>query len=317
MQPKLFYGMRKILLLLIISLSLTVGINGQTLVGLQGYYTLTKLSTDSAELNRLQTLESGYGGGVAIKHFELGPIGFQGELNFEKSAFGFKNDTIANIFYRQDLTYVSADILMQLDIGKHAFHIVGALGPYVNVLIDAPDPETTPETVMSNGFSKLYMSDFNRVTFGLLGEAGFAIATKVGVFQLTGRAKIGMSKLMHFEGIALFNTTIPKSFGIGLHYFVPFGEEKYATKKLKTDQDTLVSDLELLSDSLNTVSDTTKAVNIKDSQPKVKKEKSKKDKKKKKAPETEQPVADESATESDASKATIPQDSKLDSDGTE
>lgn len=316
MRPKYFYGMRKILLLLIILLSLTIGVKGQTLVGFQGYYTLSKLSTDSAELNRLQTFESGYGGGVAIKHFELGPLGFQGELNFEKSAFGFKNDTIANMFYRQDLTYVSADMLMQLDIGKHAFHIVGALGPYVNVLIDAPEPETTSEAVMSNGFSKMYLSDYNRFTFGLLGEAGFAIATKAGVFQLTGRAKIGMSKLMHFEGIALFNTTVPKTFGVCLHYFVPFGEEKYATKKLKADQDTIDSDLELLSDSLNAVSDTSKTVPIKDSQPKEKKEKAKKDKKKNNAPETEQPVTDESATET-TNKESVSQDSKPDSDGTE
>lgn len=276
---------------------ITVAVDAQTLVGFQGYFTKTKLATDSAELNRLQSMENSYGGGVSIKHFELGPVGFQAEINYEKSGFGFKCDTLSSIHYYQNLTYVSVAPLMQLDLGKHTFHIVGALGPYVNILIDAPEPETTKETVMMGGFSKMYTSDYNRFTYGLLGEGGVAFATKVGVFQFTGRAFIGMSKLMRFEGIALFNSTVPKSFGFGFHYFVPFGEEQYSTKKEKVDKDTLVSDLEILSDSLNAVSDTVK---VKSSDKSSKKEKKVKEKKNKKSEtvepdvtEPEQPVSDE------------------------
>ena len=246
--------MRKILLI-IISLLMAVVVDAQTLVGLQGYFAKAKLATDSAQLNDLQTMVNSYGGGVSIKHFELGPIGLQAEINFEKSGFGFQNDTLSSIHYYQDLTYVSIAPLMQLDLGKHAFHVVGSLGPYVNVLIDAPEPETTSQAVLMPGFSKMYTSAYNRFTYGLLGDVGVAFATKAGVFQFTGRAFIGMTKLLRFEGIALFNSTVPKSFGVALHYFVPFGEEKYATKKEKVAQDTLVSDLEILSDSLNAVSD--------------------------------------------------------------
>lgn len=283
--------MNKTLILIILFLA-AISVDAQTLVGFQGYYTKAKLSTDTTKLNRMQTLVSGYGGGVSFKHFELGPLGLQFELNYEKSGFGFHNDTSnhenpVELDYRQDLSYVSIPMLMQLDIGKHTVHFVGALGPYLNILLSAPDPETNMQTVMQNGFSKMVTADFNRFTYGLMGEAGVAIATNMGVFQITARANIGMSKLLRFDGIALFNYTLPKTFGIGLNYYVPFGEEKY--KQERQPKDTIVSDLEVLSDSLNADSDTLSVNKPDKSSKKSKKEKVKKDKKSK----SEQPVADE------------------------
>lgn len=283
--------MNKTLILIILFLA-AISVDAQTLVGFQGYYTKAKLSTDTTKLNRMQTLESGYGGGVSFKHFELGPLGLQFELNYEKSGFGFHNDTSnhenpVELDYRQDLSYVSIPMLMQLDIGKHTVHFVGALGPYLNILLSAPEPETNMQTVMQNGFSKMVTADFNRFTYGLMGEAGVAIATNMGVFQITARANIGMSKLLRFDGIALFNYTLPKTFGIGLNYYVPFGEEKY--KQERQPKDTIVSDLEVLSDSLNAASDTLSVDKPDKSSKKSKKEKIKKDKKSK----SEQPVADE------------------------
>lgn len=283
--------MNKTLILIILFLA-AISVDAQTLVGFQGYYTKAKLSTDTTKLNRMQTLVSGYGGGVSIKHFELGPLGLQFELNYEKSGFGFHNDTSnhenpVELDYRQDLSYVSIPMLMQLDIGKHTVHFVGALGPYLNILLSAPEPETNMQTVMQNGFSKMVTADFNRFTYGLMGEAGVAIATNMGVFQITARANIGMSKLLRFDGIALFNYTLPKTFGIGLNYYVPFGEEKY--KQERQPKDTIVSDLEVLSDSLNAASDTLSVNKPDKSSKKSKKEKVKKDKKSK----SEQPVADE------------------------
>ncbi|MBQ3617052.1 MAG: PorT family protein [Bacteroidales bacterium] len=283
--------MNKTLILIILFLA-AISVDAQTLVGFQGYYTKAKLSTDTTKLNRMQTLESGYGGGVSFKHFELGPLGLQFELNYEKSGFGFHNDTSnhenpVELDYRQDLSYVSIPMLMQLDIGKHTVHFVGALGPYLNILLSAPEPETNMQTVMQNGFSKMVTADFNRFTYGLMGEAGVAIATNMGVFQITARANIGMSKLLRFDGIALFNYTLPKTFGIGLNYYVPFGEEKY--KQERQPKDTIVSDLEVLSDSLNAASDTLSVDKPDKSSKKSKKEKVKKDKKSK----SEQPVADE------------------------
>lgn len=283
--------MNKTLILIILFLA-AISVDAQTLVGFQGYYTKAKLSTDTTKLNRMQTLVSGYGGGVSIKHFELGPLGLQFELNYEKSGFGFHNDTSnhenpVELDYRQDLSYVSIPMLMQLDIGKHTVHFVGALGPYLNILLSAPEPETNMQTVMQNGFSKMVTADFNRFTYGLMGEAGVAIATNMGVFQITARANIGMSKLLRFDGIALFNYTLPKTFGIGLNYYVPFGEEKY--KQERQPKDTIVSDLEVLSDSLNAASDTLSVNKPDRSSKKSKKEKVKKDKKSK----SEQPVADE------------------------
>lgn len=279
----------------------------QTLVGFQGYYTQAKLSTDTTKLNRMQTYESGYGGGISVKHFELGPLGLQAELNYEKSGFGFHNDTTnqenpIEMDYRQELTYVQLATLMQVDIGKHTVHFVGAIGPYLNVLLSAPKAETTMETVMQNGFSKMFNADFNRFTYGLMGEAGIAFATKIGVFQITGRANIGMSKLLHFKGVSLFNYTLPKSYGAGINYYIPFGEEKY--KKDRIEEDTIVSDLEILSDSLNAVSDTISVKGSDKSSKKEKKVKEKKNKKSKNEPviteteqsesdETEQPVTDE------------------------
>lgn len=283
--------MNKTLILIILFLA-AISVDAQTLVGFQGYYTKAKLSTDTTKLNRMQTLESGYGGGVSFKHFELGPLGLQFELNYEKSGFGFHNDTSnhenpVELDYRQDLSYVSIPMLMQLDIGKHTVHFVGALGPYLNILLSAPEPETNMQTVMQNGFSKMVTADFNRFTYGLMGEAGVAIATNMGVFQITARANIGMSKLLRFDGIALFNYTLPKTFGIGLNYYVPFGEEKY--KQERQPKDSIVSDLEMLSDSLNAASDTLSVNKPDKSSKKSKKEKVKKDKKSK----SEQPVADE------------------------
>lgn len=283
--------MNKTLILIILFLA-AISVDAQTLVGFQGYYTKAKLSTDTTKLNRMQTLVSGYGGGVSIKHFELGPLGLQFELNYEKSGFGFHNDTSnhenpVELDYRQDLSYVSIPMLMQLDIGKHTVHFVGALGPYLNILLSAPEPETNMQTVMQNGFSKMVTADFNRFTYGLMGEAGVAIATNMGVFQITARANIGMSKLLRFDGIALFNYTLPKTFGIGLNYYVPFGEEKY--KQERQPKDTIVSDLEMLSDSLNAASDTLSVNKPDKSSKKSKKEKVKKDKKS----NSEQPVADE------------------------
>ncbi|MCQ2973900.1 MAG: PorT family protein [Bacteroidales bacterium] len=218
------------LFIAIISILFCETINAQNVAGFYGYAIKSKISTDTNKLNKVNQFVEGFGVGAMYKHLELGPLGVQFEINYEKSGFSFTNDTIT---YDQDLTYVSIPLLMHADIGKHFVHGLLALGPYINVLLEAPNPETDINTISKNGFSKLYKSNLNRFSYGLMGEAGIAFCTKVGVFQISGRACIGLSNLVKFENVALFNLTLPRTFGFGVGYLVPFGEIPYSTKKDK------------------------------------------------------------------------------------
>ncbi len=223
---------------------------GQHLVGFNAYYLQSKIAGDSAGINKVMYSEPGYGYGISYKHMELrNIIGFQGEINFQQSGFRIllpedaylwtsdKNPKDEPLYFKQKLQYVNVPVFMHLDFGQHTVKAIFAIGTYANFLLNKSKPQTNIVNFDSTGIDRIVNGQYKTFSYGLTGQAGFAICTKAGVVQLSARASVGMSKMIKMDDIALLNYITERSFGFGVSYFKPFGKEPYYTKKEKVKKE--------------------------------------------------------------------------------
>lgn len=223
----------------------------QNLVGFNGFYTRNSIALDTSGMRRKLLSEPGSGFGIVYKHMELrNVIGFQAELNFENS--GFRVEPTEDTFYVQKLKYLNVPLMAHVDIGKHSFKGILAIGTYASFLLEDSKPETNIDK--SDGKSdvyRIYNGTYNLFTYGLCGQLGFAICTKAGIFQFTARASIGMSKMMDMGQLSLLNYMTSRSYGFGASYLVPFGKgQKYYTKREKVKKEKQEDDSALSGDVL-------------------------------------------------------------------
>ena len=209
-------------------------VEGQNLIGFRGFYQRATVSCDSIKMKRNITTISGVGGGIVYKHFELGPIGFQGELNYEEK--GFKINNTDTTYYSQKMKYLSVPLMMHVDIGKNAVKAIFALGIYGDYLLEKPSISTNCNGNYV-GIERIVNGTCNKFTFGLIGQAGIAVCSKIGVFQLEIRASQGMSKTMNLGDLALLNYLMSRTVGVSFAYMKPFGEKKYYEKRRKPIDD--------------------------------------------------------------------------------
>lgn len=211
----------------------------QHLFGVNGYYTMNSISVDSSGMKRKIFAEPGFGGGLVYKHMELrNLIGFQAEVNFDYT--GFRIEPTDSTYYKQHIKYVTIPLMAHLDIGKYAVKAVFAIGPYASIYLDSSNPHTNIMDLDSSIVTRIHRGTYNRLTYGLCGQAGIAICTKYGVFEVIGRASVGMSKMKDLGELSLMNYMTSRQVGIGVSYLVPFGKgDKYFTKreKIKKDKD--------------------------------------------------------------------------------
>lgn len=210
--------------------------SAQNLFGFNGYYSMNTISVDSSGMKRKIFAEPGYGGGIVYKHMELrNIIGFQAEANFDCT--GFRIEPSDSTYYKQNLKYVTIPLMMHVDIGKYAVKAVFSIGPYCNFLIDHSKPRTNIECIDSSIVSHIHAGTYNTFTYGLYGEAGIAICTKAGVFEIKARGSVGMSKMKDLGPLALMNYMTSRQVAVGVSYLVPFGKgEKYYTRRERPEK---------------------------------------------------------------------------------
>ncbi|MBQ3656370.1 MAG: outer membrane beta-barrel protein [Bacteroidales bacterium] len=214
----------------------------QNLIGFNAYYMQTKIAGDSAGMKKMMFSEPGSGFGIAYKHTELrNIIGFQGEINFQKTGFRVQvPDT--NLYYKRYSKHINIPLFMHLDFGQHSVKAVFAIGTYADFLLENSKPETNMEVFDSTGVERIANGKYNTFTYGLTSLAGIAFCTKAGVFQFTARANIGMSKMIKINEVALLSFITDRSIGFGVSYFKPFGKEPYYTKKEKIKKEEPLED---------------------------------------------------------------------------
>ena len=206
--------------------------NGQHLIGINTCFTENKISCDSFGFNKKMYSEPGYGFGIAYKHMELrNIIGFQCEVNYNYS--GFRIEPSDSTYFKQRLKFVHIPFLAHVDFGQHAVKFIFAIGPYVDIMVGKSKFETNIQEFDSSGVDRIAFGKYTTFSYGLAGQAGFAICTNAGVFQITAQGIVGMSKLIKMPDIALLNYVRRWSAGIGISYYKPFGKEPYFTKKEK------------------------------------------------------------------------------------
>lgn len=216
--------------------------SAQHLIGLNTYYIQSKISCDSAGLNKKMFAEPGYGFGIAYKHMELrNIIGFQGEINYQSMTF--RAEPSADEYFKQNLKYVHIPLFMHIDFGQHSVKALFAVGTYANILLEKSKPETNITDFDSTGIDRIAFGEYNKFTYGLTGQAGIAICTKLGVFQIMARGCIGMSKMIRMDDIALLNYVTERTLGLGVSYYKPFGKEPYYTKKEKIKNEEPLEDI--------------------------------------------------------------------------
>ena len=222
---------------IIIILTLLALVNGdvlaQNLFGFNGYYSMNSIAVDSMGMKRKIFAEPGYGGGIVYKHMELrNLIGFQAEVNYDYT--GFRIEPTDSTYYKQNVKYVTVPLMAHVDIGKYSVKAVFAIGTYFNVLVDYSKPKTNIADIDSSIVSRLHRGSYNRLSYGLCGQAGIAICTKAGVFEILARGSIGMSKMKDLGELSVMNYMTSRQVAVGVSYLVPFGKgEKYYTKREK------------------------------------------------------------------------------------
>ena len=228
---------RIIIILAILAAVVQTDCMAQHLFGVNGYYSMNSIALDSMGMKRKIFAEPGYGGGLVYKHLELGNlIGFQAEVNYDY--VGFRIEPNDSTYYKQHVKYVTVPLLAHVNIGKYSVKAVFAIGPYFNVMVDYSKPKTNIDNIDSSIVSRVHSGSYNRLTYGLYGEAGIAICTKYGVFEVVGRGSVGMSKMKDLGELSLMNYMTARHFALGVTYLVPFGKgEKYYTKREKVKKD--------------------------------------------------------------------------------
>ena len=229
---------RIIIILAVLAAFVQTDCTAQHLFGVNGYYSMNSIAVDSSGMKRKIFAEPGYGGGFVYKHLELSNlIGFQAEVNYDYVGFCIEPDD--STYYKQNMKYVTVPLLAHVNIGKYSVKAVFAIGPYFNVYLDSSKPKTNIDNIDSSIVSHIHSGSYNRLSYGLYGEAGIAICTKYGVFEILGRGSVGMSKMKDLGKLSLMNYMTSRHLALGVSYLVPFGKgEKYYTKREKIKKDT-------------------------------------------------------------------------------
>lgn len=205
----------------------------QSLIGAGAYFSMNTISSDTTGLNKMTHMVPGYGYGISYKHKELANIiGLQAEVNFDYQ--GFKITPNDDLYYKRMFKYVNVPIYAHVDLGKHALKGIFAVGTYANFIIDKGKANTNITYFDTSSVNRIHFGRYKTFSYGLCGQVGFAICTKIGVFEVLGRANIGMSKIQEFSELGLFNFMASRSFGAGITYMVPFGNgDPYYSKRIK------------------------------------------------------------------------------------
>ncbi len=228
--------MRKFFLMTIALIAWTACAHGQvqSLAGFNYFYSMNTISADSA-IDKITQMEPGYGLGVVYKHTELANIiGIQVEANYERQGFTIKPNP--EQYYTQYLRYLTIPIYAHVDIGKNAVKGLFAIGAYGSFLLEKEPCKTNFQIFGNNSWAlqRIHYGQYKNFTYGLCGQAGFAVCTKAGVFEVMGRANIGMSRMVDIGKLWLMHFVSIRSFQAGVSYLRPFGNgDKYWTKREK------------------------------------------------------------------------------------
>ncbi len=238
---------RIIIILAVLAAVVQTDCTAQNLFGVNGYYSMNSISVDSSGMKRKIFAEPGFGGGFVYKHMELrNLIGFQAEVNYDY--VGFRIEPTDSTYYKQNIKYITVPLLAHVNIGKYSVKAIFAIGPYFNVLVDYSKPRHNIDNIDSSIVSRTHSGSYNKLSYGLYGEAGIAICTKYGVFEILGRGSVGMSKMKDLGKLSLMNYMTSRNVAVGVSYLVPFGKgEKYYTKreKIKKDADEVEGDVDI------------------------------------------------------------------------
>lgn len=238
---------RIIIILAVLAAVVQTDCTAQNLFGVNGYYSMNSISVDSSGMKRKIFAEPGFGGGFVYKHMELrNLIGFQAEVNYDY--VGFRIEPTDSTYYKQNIKYITVPLLAHVNIGKYSVKAIFAIGPYFNVLVDYSKPRHNIDNIDSSIVTRIHSGSYNRLSYGLYGEAGIAICTKYGVFEILGRGSVGMSKMKDLGKLSLMNYMTSRNVAVGVSYLVPFGKgEKYYTKreKIKKNADEVEGDVDI------------------------------------------------------------------------
>lgn len=203
----------------------------QSLAGINYFYSMNTVGCDTTGIDKMTSMQPGYGFGVVYKHTELaGIIGLQAEANYEYQ--GFRIEPNDDLYYERHFKYLTVPLYAHVDIGKHAVKTIFAIGTYGSFLLDKEAIKTNIQDWDTSSVRRIHQGRYKTFTYGLCGQLGLAFCTKAGVFEIMGRAQIGMSKMVDMGELRLFNYVSGRSFAVGASYLVPFGNgDKYWTKR--------------------------------------------------------------------------------------
>lgn len=168
-----------------------------------------------------QGLNEGFTSGLVLQYLSQKQLGFQMEINYSQRGWN-AHDFLATPIYSREMDYIEVPFLTHFAIGKKSFRLVLNAGSYLSYLIK-DQASFASQNNIEVGYYREPIN--NKWTYGLIGGFGFALRSKIGVFQIEGRGALGFTDIFAVEN-AFFDASPEQFFGGQISYLYRFGQRK-------------------------------------------------------------------------------------------
>ncbi len=166
-----------------------------------------------------QSVNQGFTSGIILQYLSQPQLGFQMEINYSQRGWNVP-EFGEPIGFRRDMDYLEIPFLTHFAIGKKSFRVILNLGSYVSFLLNN-------EATFYGGPYEIYFQDkfVKSFSYGLAGGTGFALRSKIGVFQAEVRGALGLTDV-YSPTETSFESAPEQFFGYQFSYLYRFGGKK-------------------------------------------------------------------------------------------
>lgn len=185
-------------------------------------------ATDEAVVRRRPNISliQGISYGGVLRYMTEKNFGLQIEANYVEKGWkeilrNAAGERDPSLFYQVNLDYIEVPLLAYGYFGKRNVKIFLTLGMYGALLL-SHDTETAPQLDLNEITYEYLVADQNTFDLGIRGGGGFAVATKVGTFQLEGTYSLGLNSVMDRLRTSIPSIIQNHTITVSLGYLIQF-----------------------------------------------------------------------------------------------
>ncbi len=176
-----------------------------------------------------QGLNQGFTSGIILQYLSQPQLGFQMEINYSQRGWNVP-EFGEPISFRREMDYLEIPFLTHFTIGKKSFRIILNVGSYLSFLLNN-------EAAFYGGSYEIYFQEkyVQKFSYGLGAGTGFALRSKIGVFQAEVRGALGLTDI-YAPTETDFISAPEQFFGYQFSYLYRFGHKKRKAEAAALEQ---------------------------------------------------------------------------------